>query len=225
MFIFEEDRGSDSPFVETIWRTQSESAGTFLSRAVSHWEIVVMQQHGRTGITVRGPETKATTAHCPPNAEFVGITFKLGACMPLLPTGDRLDGEVILPLATSKSFWLNGSAWQFPDYDNADMFVERLVRDGLLIREPIVDAALQGQLKELSRRTIQRRFLRATGLTLSYVRQIERAREAEALLERGVSILDTVDQTGYADQPHLTRSLKRLIGRTPAQIMSRRKSQ
>lgn len=225
MFIFEEDRGSDSPFVKTIWRTQSESAGTFLSRAVSHWEIVVMQQYGRTGITVRGPETKATTAHCPPDAEFVGITLKLGACMPLLPAGDRLDGEVILPLATSTSFWLNGgSAWQFPDYDNADTFVERLVHDGLLIREPIVDAALQGQLKDLSRRTIQRRFLRATGLTLSYVRQIERAREAEALLEQGVPILETVDQTGYADQSHLTRSLKHLVGRTPAQIMSRRKS-
>src|SRR5260221_2766791 len=126
MFIFEEDRGSDSPFVETIWRTQSESAGTFPSRAVSHWEIVVMQQNGRTGITVRGPETKATTAHCPPNAEFVGITFKLGACMPLLPTVDRLDGEGILPEATSKSFWLNGSAWQFPDYDNADTILQTL---------------------------------------------------------------------------------------------------
>jgi AraC-like DNA-binding protein len=225
MFIFEEVRASDSPFVEMIWRTQSESAGTFLSRAVSHWEIVVTKQNGRTSITVRGPETKATTAHCPPNAEFFGITFKLGTFMPLLPTGDRLDGEVILPEATNRSFWLNGSAWQFPDYDNADTFVDRLVRDGLLIREPIVDAALQGQLKELSLRTIQRRFLRATGLTLNSVRQIERAREAEVLLEQGVSILDTVLEAGYADQSHLTRSLKRLIGRTPTQIIGRRKSE
>ena len=224
MFLFEEDRGSDSPFVETIWRTQSESAGTFLSRAVSSWEIVVMRQHNRTGITVRGPETKATTAHCPPNAEFVGITLKLGAFMPLLPTGDRLDGEVILPLATKRSFWLNGSVWQFPDYDTADTFVERLVRDGLLMREPLVDAALQGHLKELSRRTIQRRFLRATGLTLSFVRQIERARKAEVLLEQGISLLDTVLEAGYADQSHLTRSLKRLIGQTPAQISARSKS-
>jgi hypothetical protein len=186
MFLFEEDRGSDSPFVETIWRTQSESAGTFLSRAVSHWERVVMQQHGRTGITVRGPETKATTAHCTANAEFVGITFTLGAWMPLLPTGDRLDAEVILPEATRKSFWLNGKAWQFPDYDTADTFVERLVRDGLLMREPIVEAALQGQLQARSRRTIQRRFLRATGLTLSSVRQIERARGRGSLRARSV---------------------------------------
>jgi AraC-like DNA-binding protein len=219
VFLFEEDRGSDSPVVETIWRTQSESAGAFLSHAVSSWEIVVMQQYGRTGITVRGPETKATTARCPPHAEFVGITLKLGAFMPLLPTGNRVDGEVILPVATKKSFWLNGSVWQFPDYDNADTFVERLVRDGLLMREPLVEAALQGHLKEVSRRTVQRRFLRATGLTLSCVRQIERARKAQVLLEQGISILDTVLETGYADQSHLTRSLKRLIGQTPAQIM------
>ncbi|WDD36309.1 hypothetical protein PQG02_32475 (plasmid) [Nostoc sp. UHCC 0926] len=33
IFIFEE-RPSDSSFVETIWRTRSESAGSFISRAV-----------------------------------------------------------------------------------------------------------------------------------------------------------------------------------------------
>lgn len=186
MVLFEEHRGLDSPLVETIWRTQSESAGTFLSHAVSQWEIVVMHQQGRTAITVRGPETKATTAHCPTHAAFVGITLKLGAWMPLLPTGARLDGEVILPLTTRKSFWLNDKAWPFPDYDNADTFVEKLVRDGLLMREPIVDAALQGHLKDRSRRTIQRRFLHATGLTLNYVRQIERARGRGALRARSV---------------------------------------
>jgi AraC-like DNA-binding protein len=39
------------------------------------------------------------------------------------------------------------------------------------------------------------------------------------LLEQGVSILDTVEQAGYFDQPHLTRSLKRYVGYTPAQIL------
>jgi AraC-like DNA-binding protein len=40
-------------------------------------------------------------------------------------------------------------------------------------------------------------------------------------LRQGVSILDTVDQVGYADQPHLTRSAKRWIGQTPVQLMRR----
>jgi AraC-like DNA-binding protein len=84
---------------------------------------------------------------------------------------------------------------------------------------------LQQQLKDLSLRSVQRRFRRATGLTQCAVRQIERAREAVALLEQGRAILDIVDLAGYADQSHLTRSLKHLIGQTPAQIMGRSRSE
>jgi len=92
------------------------------------------------------------------------------------------------------------------------------VRKGLLARDPVVDAALQGRLQDRSLSTIQRRFLRATGLTQSAARQIERARSATHLLQQGASILDTVLEAGYFDQPHLTRSLKYLIGQTPSQI-------
>jgi methylphosphotriester-DNA--protein-cysteine methyltransferase len=73
-------------------------------------------------------------------------------------------------------------------------------------------------------RTAQRHFLRTTGLTHGAVRQIERARRATTLLQDGVSILDAVHEAGYFDQPHLTRSLKHFIGRTPAQIMDRNRS-
>jgi AraC-like DNA-binding protein len=226
IFIFEE-RPSDSSFVETVWRTQSERAGSFISRAVSHWEIVVTKQDGKTTLTVRGPETKAAPAPCPANAEFFGIQFKLGTFMPHLPLSSLTDGAANLPEATSQSFWLNSSAWQFPNYDDADTFVDRLVRDGLLVRDSIVDATLRGHLQERlaqsatptkSPRSLQRRFIRATGLTHITIRQIERARQAADLLEQGVSILDTVERTGYADQSHLTRSLKRFVGETPAQI-------
>jgi methylphosphotriester-DNA--protein-cysteine methyltransferase len=47
---------------------------------------------------------------------------------------------------------------------------------------------------------------------------MERAQRASARLQQGGSILDTVFELGYYDQPHLTRALKRWIGHTPAQI-------
>jgi methylphosphotriester-DNA--protein-cysteine methyltransferase len=50
------------------------------------------------------------------------------------------------------------------------------------------------------------------------VQQIERARYATHLLQQGASIPDAILAAGYFDQPHLTRSLKRFIGQTPAQI-------
>jgi hypothetical protein len=123
-----------------------------------------------------------------------------------------------LPEASSQSFWLGSSAWQFPNYENADTFVDRLVHRGLLVCDPVVDAALQGEPETMSLRSVQRRFQRITGLTHRTIQRIERAHHAAALLQEGVSILDVVEQAGYADQQHMTTSLKRLIGQTPAQI-------
>jgi len=126
---------------------------------------------------------------------------------------------VTLPDATSRSFWLNGSAWQYPDFENAEAFVKRLAKAGVISRDSTVDAALQGQPRTLSWRSTQRHFLRATGMTWSTFRQIERARYATNLLKEGVSIVDAVHLAGYFDQAHLTRALKHLIGQTPAKII------
>jgi len=90
------------------------------------------------------------------------------------------------------------------------------VREGLLVRDPLVEAALRGGAKELSPRSVQRRFLRATCLTGAAIRQTERAVE---LLERGASIVDAVGLAGFVDQAHMTRVLKRLVGQTPGQIL------
>jgi methylphosphotriester-DNA--protein-cysteine methyltransferase len=126
---------------------------------------------------------------------------------------------VNLPGASTHAFWLNGSAWAYPDFENADAFVARLVRKGVIARDAIVDRVMRDDPQTLSLRSTQRHFARATGMTSSTWRQIERARHATILLKEGASILDTVHQAGYFDQPHLTRSLKKRIGQTPAGIM------
>ncbi len=132
---------------------------------------------------------------------------------------DFRDVETTLPGAARQSFWLNGSAWQFPDYDNVETFVDRLVREDVLVRDPVVNAVLQEHPPAMASRTLRHHFLQATGLTQSHIRQFDRAQRAAALLRQGVSILDTVYEAGYYDQPHLTRSLKQFIGHRPAQII------
>src|SRR5262249_8635635 len=171
-------------------------------------------------LTVRGPETHAATLNCPAEGEWLGIRFKLGTFMPQLHASNLLDrNDVTLPQATSHSFWLNGSAWEYPDFENAETFVTRLVRNGLIAVDLPVASALRGYQQELTLRSAQRHFLHATGMTHGTIRQIERARHATNLLKQGASILDTVHEAGYFDQAHLTRSLKYLIGQTPAQIV------
>jgi AraC-like DNA-binding protein len=217
-FTFEE-RPSDSSFVQAIWRTQSERSGSFISAAAIHWEMVLMRYKGKMTFSVRGPETQATPADFPADADWLGITFKLGTFMPNLPPGGLLDRhDVNLPEAASDSFWLYGSTWEFPDYENADTFIHRLMREGLLVRDPVVEDMMKDYPLDLSPRALQYRFRRATGLTRKAVQQIQRARQAAALLEQGYPIVDTAYQLGYFDQSHLTNALRRYVGQTPAQI-------
>jgi AraC-like DNA-binding protein len=214
-----EERPTDSPPVERIWRSRSERGGTFLSVAECRFEMAISRLRGRTFITLRGPETKATAADCPADGEWLGIRFKLGAFMPQFPPGRLRDrNDVTLPDATRHSFWLNGSAWEYPTFDNAETFVKRLVQKGIVLRDTAIDAALRDERRALSVRSEQRRFLRATGITRGTVRQIERARYAANLLRQGAPILDVVDLAGYFDQAHLTKSLKCRIGQTPVGI-------
>jgi hypothetical protein len=223
MFVLE-DRLSDSPLVERVWTAESVRTGQFLSVAAETSEIVVTRLRGQTFITIRGPETKVTTADCPAQGDWVGIRFKAGAFFPaFLPEAVRDRRDANLPGAMKRSFWLGGSAWEYPTFENADTFVARLVKKGVLVRDRAVDAIVRGEPQALSLRSAQRHFARATGLTHATYRKIRRARFATNLLLEGVPVLDVVHLAGYCDQPHLTHSLKVLIGQTPAEIVRGKK--
>jgi AraC-like DNA-binding protein len=212
-------RQCESTLVDHVWRAHSDRPGSFISVASVHCQIVVTRHHDRTFVTVRGPETRPTVMHFQAGAEWFGINLRLGAFLTDFPPRSLLDQrDATLPAATNQSFWLHGSAWPLPTFDTAEVFLCRLEREQLLLLDPLVDAVRARQAPELSVRSVQDRFLRATGLSQSLVRQIERARSAAGLLQHGTPILDVVELAGYFDQPHLTRSLTRFVGQTPAQI-------
>jgi AraC-like DNA-binding protein len=217
-FVYEE-RSCDSPFVETVWRTQSESDGSYMNLADGCWDLLLIKEDAATRVSLCGPMTKAAPVLYKEGSQYMGIRFKVGAFMPHLPANHILDVVTPLPKATSQSFWLGDTPWQLPDWENVEAFVEKLARERLIARDEVVEAIWQGKVQEMSSRSVQRRFLQTTGLTQNYLHQIERARYAAALLQQGVSIQETIYQAGYFDQPHLTKSLKRLIGQTPAQIV------
>jgi hypothetical protein len=219
MTIIFEQRPSDSPYVETVTRGHTPSAGSTIRPAEISWHMILARHNGTAQLMVVGPLTTAGVVSYGEGAELLWIKFKVGTYMPHLPARAFLDKETVLPGAERKSFWLKGATWQFPDYENADTFVDRLVREDVLVRDPVVNAVLQDKPQAMSPRTVRHRFLHTTGLTQTHIYQVERAQRAAALLRQGTSILDTVEEAGYFDQPHLTRALKQWIGFTPAQIM------
>jgi hypothetical protein len=223
LFAFDTHPTTSSLLAKT-WTTHSEPDpdAEFLSNAVSHWEMVVTRQQGDGWVTLRGPETKASPAGIPGEAEFLGVVFAHGTFMPQLDMRRLVDSSVTLPLVSDDAFWLDGAAWELPRADNADVFVERLVRAGLLVHDPIAAAAVRDDADDdvdgLSTRSVERRVARATGLTRGTIRQIARAEKAVELLGAGVAALEVVRRLEFADQPHLTRSLRRFVGVTPSQI-------
>ena len=212
-------QSSDSPFIQAIYQARSVGGGSFTSTAASNWEMVITKQKGRIILSIRGPETKASPSPIPRDAEFLGIIFKHGTFMPSLPVRRFVDKEIHLPETVKNSFQLFGDTWEFPNLGNVDTFVSRLFRNDLLIHDQVVDDVLRGKPRDLSLRSVQRRFVQVTGLTYKTIQQIERAREATALLQSGVPISETTYQTGYFDQAHLTNSLRRFYGQTPVQIV------
>jgi AraC-like DNA-binding protein len=88
------------------------------------------------------------------------------------------------------------------------------------VHDPIVAEALHGDVDGFSARSLERRVARATGLSRGTTQRIRRAERSVALLAAGVAPSEVARRAGYADQPHLTRSLRRLVGQTPARIVA-----
>jgi hypothetical protein len=218
MSIISETRCSDSPFVESITSGRTLNDGSTIRPAESHWHMVFVRVEGQAHAIVVGALPSAGVVSWGQGAEILWVKFKLGVFMPHLPARNFLNTETMLPKAAGPSFWLRGAAMPFPNFENADTFLHRLAREQTLAYDPSIGAALQNPRNDISPRTLRHRFLRATGLTQTHIRQMQRAQRAEQLLKQGVSILDTVEEAGYFDQPHLTRALKRWIGFTPAEI-------
>lgn len=217
-FVFTQRR-SDSPYIETITQGYTVGNGSIIRPAETHWHMVFVRENGNAHAIVTGPLTTAGAVSFREGAEILWIKFKLGTWLPHLPIREFIDMERSLPLAAMQAFWLKGSAWSFPSYENTETFVKKLVRQDVLTCDPVVTSILQGESQSLAERTVRHRFLQATGITQNHIFQVERAQQAATLLQQGVSILDTVCELGYFDQPHLTRALKQYVGHTPTQLI------
>jgi len=214
-------RGSDSPYVERITHVSYGSKVDDVTTPDGCWDIVVMRHAGRLAILRTGVITAPVSLGYDPGDEYISISFRPGVFMPRTPGVEMVDRAHFLPTPSKRSFWLEGSALEIPTFENAEGLADRLVRGGIIVRDDIVDGLVTGRPKAATERSVQRHFLRALGLTSKGLAQIQRACRAVDLLQQGRAPADVAVDLGYADQPHMTRSLKRLMGRTPGEIARR----
>lgn len=212
--------GPEGPLVQ-VWSAQCDSPTDFSSLASIHPGIGFARAGGVTTVHLRGPATRASTLSCPRDSEYFGADFRLGAFLPMFPPAGLANlQDAVLPTLPDGRILLDGHAWEMPTPQNLDVFIARLQRAGLLVVDPLIDELRHWEPRTMPRRTAQSRFVRAVGLSRRKLQVIERARRAAGLLRSGGAIADVACAAGYHDQPHLTRSLRELIGHTPAEVAS-----
>jgi hypothetical protein len=212
-------RTSASPYIDIIWHTQNVGDGTYLATPDGSWDLIAMTDvNGKSQMLLTGQASK--TAHIPYKAgtSSVVISFSAGAYLPHLPGGKLVDTAELLPNADDNHFILGGHIFAFPTFDNAETLVEELIDTGVLKNDEVVSSVVQGVPAAISKRAIQRHFVQTTGVTQKRLERIKRAQQAVKLIKQGMKPVDAAVDAGYADQPHLAKSLKKLMDSNPSDL-------
>ncbi|ULH13943.1 AraC family transcriptional regulator (plasmid) [Deinococcus sp. KNUC1210] len=224
MTIVFQERPSDSPLIASVSTGQTVREGEARRPAVNGWHMVFVRHQGVLQPFIVGPKTVAGTERWNADADILWIQFRLGTFLPGLSFKSLLDKEVRLAPTVDRRFWLQGAEWPVPAADEVESFVRDLERSGVLSQDSLVRAVLTQGRQDVPPRTVRHHFARATGLSHTHIRQVERARQAARLLTCGVSIADVIHRAGYCDQPHLTRSLQHYVGQTPGHLLGARRT-
>ena len=223
MTITRRQRASDSDLVAVVTHVAyGDTATGRLEPDVTVpdglWDIVVLRHRGAVQVLQTGLITKPVQLDYEPGDEYLSISFKPGTYMPRLPGQQMVDRGVPRPIGVGRTFELDADTFEIPTFENAEGLVQRLARRGIVVLDDVVGRVVGGEPAWVSERTVERRFRMALGLTPKQLAQIRRAQEAVTRLQAGCAAAEVATELGYADQPHLTRSLRRFIGRTPGEV-------
>jgi AraC-like DNA-binding protein len=218
MVLERAERSSDSPFVKSITRSIYGAESADLVVPDGSWDLLIITHLGSSKVLLTGTTTRPVTSINDEGDELLCISFKPGIYNPYLPPRELRDRGLMLAQRNRRSFELGSQTFEIPNFENADDFVARISKAGLLAKDDLVEAALSGDPKAASIRSLQRHFIASTGLTFNFYQQLERAQRAAELLRRGRSAVDVALDTGFTDQSHMTNSLRALLGKTPSQI-------
>lgn len=212
-------RPSDSPYIDRVWRSQNLTDGVYSATPDGSWDLIVMiHQTGVMQMALAGQATKPMQVPYQAGTGSIVISFSPGAYMPHYPAETLLDSIIFLPNFDNEHFNLAGHTFAFPTFDDAEVLIEKMISLGILKNDRIVDGASKGAPIAASSSTTQRHFAHTTGLTQKYLAQIHQAQRAIKLLQEGKRPIEAAIESGYTDQPHLAKSLKKIMDTKPSDV-------
>lgn len=212
-------RPVDSPLVESVSSVRFTTTGTTLMQPDGCWDIAIIKRGDDAFVLRTGLTTRPVVYEHEVGDEQLVISFKPHSFMPLMPGEVMRDEGVVLEKFGKSDFWIGTDVREIPTLENVDVFVDRLVRDGIVANNELVASVVEGQPKAMTERTMQRHFLRTTGLTYKHFTLVQRAQKAVSMLQMGRPAVDVALALGFSDQAHMINSLKVIMGQTPKEIV------
>jgi hypothetical protein len=212
-------RESNSPYIDRVWHTRNLTDGTYIATPDGSWDLIVLvQSDGTRGVMLAGQATEPATVPYRANTQGIVISFAAGAYLPAYPGSKMLNMAEMLPNSDPDHFVLAGKAFTIPTFDTAEDLAAAMLATDVLKMDDVVASILNGNEKALSDRAKQRHFLEVTGLTRKSLEQIHRAQEAVRQLQDGKKPLEVAAETGFSDQAHLAKSLKKIMHSKPSNV-------
>lgn len=228
--------------LSTAWvQLVADNAPAYAHRTVPHGSIELVIEVGALPRVV-GPQTGPVIETLAPGTTVVGVRFQPGAAPAVLgvPASELVDREVGWDEILGRSADEVGEAVAAaPSPQQAVAILEQAVVR-LLARAEASDPIVTGVVRELlpwgrtdigsltaslsiSERQLRRRTLAGIGLAPKALHRMLRFQGflalAHARARRGTDLARLAADTGYADQPHLTRESLRLSGLTPRALL------
>lgn len=212
-------RTSTHPLIDRVWETKNIEDGVYLATPDGAWDLIVMiQADGSKSMAIAGQATKSVHVPYQAGSGGVVVSFAPNAYLPHTPGEKLLDAMEFLPNTDEGHFEYQGHTFAFPTFENAEEIVNEMIIKGLIASDELIRSLRDGTPRAASTRAFQRHFLKATGLTQKQFQQIKRAQEAVTLLKEGKRPIEVAADAGYSDQPHLAKSLKKIMESKPSSV-------
>jgi len=219
-----EDKLIDSLYIDKIWHTHTTGPGVYTAGLDGNWDIIISKTDQSVSVMVNGVGKSAAKVPYVAGIESIGIALKPGVFLQDLKGKAIVNSQHTLEKDGAQYVQISGRLFKIPEFATAEAFVTELANEGILLINLVVSSFNEGRAEGVSDRSLRRHVLQTTGLSPYFFHQIQRAQQATVLLQQGMPIAQVAADAGYTDQAHMTKALKLIIGKTPAQIIAQHKT-
>lgn len=211
-------RSSAHPWIDAVWQTVCLSSGIYKATPDGSWDLILsVDPEGKATVFLSGQATEPVNVPYQEGQHSVVISF--AAHVYLKQDREvRTGAQLRFLTVNGNNFLLDDIELPLPTFSNAEQLVDLMTANNLLQSDDVVAKAFTTKPKPASKRSVQQHFKRTTGITQKDFQLIRRAQDAVRRLKAGENAAEVAVDLGYTDQPHMIKSIKKIMGYLPTNL-------